>query len=62
MNQQRAIKTDRIEFDGIVSVGQLRLILSGLPDDTPISDGMHEPLLLTVFPKMADLQQRAVIQ
>lgn len=35
------------EVDGIETLGQLREAIADQPDDTPVSDGMGMPLLLS---------------
>lgn len=37
------------EIDGIETVGALREVLLDLPEDMPITDGVGELILLTVF-------------
>ena len=37
------------EVDQLETLGDLRAALADLPDDMPISDGMGNPLLISVF-------------
>ena len=38
-----------LEADGIETLEQLRAAITDLPDDTPVSDGLGQPLLLSYY-------------